>query len=82
MSVYVYHELQESLLCGQHCLNNLVQEPFFAIEDLAAMAQELDRLERSYITDMNDILQSYKEGTYLFNLFLFRKPLSITCWSL
>ncbi len=26
---YVYHEQQQSALCARHCLNNLLQGPFF-----------------------------------------------------
>eukprot|EP00753_Platysulcus_tardus_P012782 PLAT3542.7.p1 GENE.PLAT3542.7~~PLAT3542.7.p1 ORF type:complete len:265 (-),score=104.83 PLAT3542.7:421-1215(-) len=41
----LYHEKQEALLCGQHCLNNLLQGPFFSAPDLAAIARELDERE-------------------------------------
>ena len=41
----IYHEVQDSLLCGQHCLNNLLQAPYFNPIDLADIAQELDNLE-------------------------------------
>lgn len=50
MTIYVYHELQDSHLCGQHCLNNLLQEDFFSAVLLADIAQELDEQERSIIT--------------------------------
>eukprot|EP01031_Cornospumella_fuschlensis_P036483 gene36483-44260_t len=46
MQKYVYHEVQESALCGQHCLNNLLQGPFFTAVDLATIAQDLDEQER------------------------------------
>lgn len=46
MSKYIYHERQESALCGQHCLNNLLQGPFFTAPDLASIAAELDMKER------------------------------------
>ena len=42
----LYHEKQESALCGQHCLNNLLQGPYFTEVALADVAQELDRRER------------------------------------
>jgi ataxin-3 len=45
--VYVMHETQDSSLCGQHCLNNLVQQSVFNTIELAEIAQELDKLERS-----------------------------------
>ena len=41
----VYHERQVAALCGQHCLNNLLQGPYFTEIDLAEIAQELDRKE-------------------------------------
>lgn len=63
MSVYVYHEQQESQLCGQHCLNNLVQEPYYSSVELAEIAQELDQMERSFISNTTDILRSFQEGS-------------------
>lgn len=51
MTVYVYHELQDSLLCGQHCLNNLLQDDFFSAVNLGEIAQELDQQERSILGD-------------------------------
>jgi ataxin-3 len=50
MTIYVYHELQDSHLCGQHCLNNLIQQDFFSAVALADIAQELDEQERSILT--------------------------------
>jgi Ataxin-3 len=44
---FVYHEVQESALCGQHALNNLVQGRAFTEMDLAEIAQGLDMQERS-----------------------------------
>jgi Ataxin-3 len=43
---YIYHERQESALCGQHCLNNLLQGPYFDPVSLGMIANELDRKER------------------------------------
>lgn len=37
--------LSESLLCGVHCLNNLLQGPYFSEITLAEIAQELDDIE-------------------------------------
>lgn len=42
----IYHESQDSQLCGQHCLNNLLQETYFNSVDLAEIAQEIDKNER------------------------------------
>jgi hypothetical protein len=32
---FVYHEKQDSSLCGQHALNTLLQGPYFTAVDLA-----------------------------------------------
>lgn len=39
--------MQEAALCGVHCVNSLLQGPFFSEWDLAKIAQDLDALERS-----------------------------------
>jgi hypothetical protein len=49
--VYIMHETQDSSLCGQHCLNNLVQQSVFTTIDLSEIAQELDRLESDFLLD-------------------------------
>jgi ataxin-3 len=46
MTTFVYHEKQDSRLCGQHCLNNLLQGPHFDAIYLADIASELDGMER------------------------------------
>ncbi|EPS59008.1 hypothetical protein M569_15805, partial [Genlisea aurea] len=42
----LYHEVQESKLCAVHCVNTVLQGPFFTEFDLAAMASDLDQTER------------------------------------
>ncbi|KAJ9694886.1 hypothetical protein PVL29_010386 [Vitis rotundifolia] len=42
----LYHEVQESKLCAVHCVNTVLQGPFFTEIDLAALASDLDREER------------------------------------
>jgi ataxin-3 len=44
--LFIYHEQQESALCGQHCLNNLLQGPHFTAVDLGDIASSLDEEER------------------------------------
>lgn len=61
MTIYVYHELQDSHLCGQHCLNNLLQEDFFSAILLADIAQELDEQERSIISPNADVYSPQTE---------------------
>lgn len=47
----LYHEQQVAALCGQHCLNNLLQGPYFTEWDLADIAQELDRKEKALMLE-------------------------------
>lgn len=47
--VILYHEVQESKLCGVHCVNTVLQGPFFSELDLAAMAAELDKKEMQMV---------------------------------
>jgi hypothetical protein len=56
--VWIYHERQEALLCGQHALNNLVQRPIFEFHQLAAIAQELDQLERRVLTAPGELVRA------------------------
>lgn len=37
---------QEGSLCAQHCLNALLQGPYFSAVDLAEIARQLDETER------------------------------------
>ena len=47
--VFLYHERQVAALCGQHCLNNLLQGPYFTEWDLASIAHEFDRQESALL---------------------------------
>ncbi|KAF8397349.1 hypothetical protein HHK36_016262 [Tetracentron sinense] len=47
----LYHEIQESKLCALHCVNTLLQGPFFSELDLAALASDLDRTERQMMLE-------------------------------
>ena len=42
----LYHEVQELKLCAVHCVNTVLQGPFFSEFDLAVLASDLDRKER------------------------------------
>jgi ataxin-3 len=42
----IYHEKQVGSMCGQHCLNNLLQGPYFSAGDLSDVAADLDNAER------------------------------------
>ncbi|KAF9957975.1 Ataxin-3 [Mortierella alpina] len=43
---YIFHEQQEGNLCAQHCLNALLQGPYFTAIDLAELAHQLDQREQ------------------------------------
>ncbi|KAF9107617.1 Ataxin-3 [Mortierella sp. AM989] len=43
---YIFHEQQEGNLCAQHCLNALLQGPYFTAIDLAELARQLDQKEQ------------------------------------
>lgn len=47
----IYHERQEASLCAQHCLNSLLQGPYFSAVDLATIAQQLDESERQTMAE-------------------------------
>ncbi|KAI4353164.1 hypothetical protein L6164_002135 [Bauhinia variegata] len=49
----LYHEVQESKLCAMHCVNTVLQGPFFSEFDLAALASDLDRKERQMMLQGN-----------------------------
>ncbi|KAF7845410.1 ataxin-3-like protein [Senna tora] len=47
----LYHEVQESKLCAVHCVNTVLQGPFFSEFDLAALASDLDCKERQMMVE-------------------------------
>ena len=51
---WVYHERQQDLLCGQHALNNLIQECVFTADSLAMLAHQLDEMELHYMAQNNE----------------------------
>ncbi|KAL7553364.1 hypothetical protein ACHAWF_016642 [Thalassiosira exigua] len=51
---WVYHERQEALLCGQHALNNLVQQNSFSPGSLAEIASQLDAMELNFMAQNNE----------------------------
>jgi len=52
MAINVYHEKQEASLCGVHCLNSLLQGPYFTEIDLAQIAHEFDKKEKEVMAEM------------------------------
>lgn len=51
--VFIMHECQESSLCGQHCLNNLLQQSVYDAVALSTIAQELDQMELDCMKEEN-----------------------------
>ncbi|EFJ08614.1 hypothetical protein SELMODRAFT_6002, partial [Selaginella moellendorffii] len=47
----LYHETQESKLCAVHCLNAVLQGPYFSELELAAIARDLDQSERDVMLE-------------------------------
>eukprot|EP00899_Mesostigma_viride_P009675 jgi/Mesvir1/18709/Mv12421-RA.1 len=51
MEGVIYHETQVSRLCAVHCLNTLLQGPYFSEVELATVAQELDMREKEMMAE-------------------------------
>ncbi|KAF9133021.1 Ataxin-3 [Mortierella sp. 14UC] len=49
---HIFHEQQEGNLCAQHCLNSLLQGPYFTAIDLAELAQQLDQQEQAALENV------------------------------
>ena len=47
----LYHEVQESKLCAVHCVNTVLQGPFFSEINLAALASDLGTKERQMMLE-------------------------------
>ncbi|CAN6471450.1 unnamed protein product [Victoria cruziana] len=64
----LYHEVQESKLCAVHCVNTVLQGPFFSELDLAAVASDLDRRERQIVLEAGagseELLSFEAEGSH------------------
>ncbi len=69
--IFIFHEMQQdSLLCGQHCLNNLLQQPIFNVVDLSNIAIELDNEEKTILSEPSTV--EYLESAI--NSFFTTKP--------
>ncbi|KAL0922328.1 hypothetical protein M5K25_006304 [Dendrobium thyrsiflorum] len=62
----LYHEVQEAKLCAVHCVNTILQGPFFSEVDLAALASDLDQKERMMMTEVSGGFSGdfLSEGSY------------------
>lgn len=52
--IWIYHERQEAMLCGQHALNNLVQGCVFSPQGLSEIAHTLNDMELKFMADNNE----------------------------
>ena len=51
MNLSIFHEKQEGALCAQHCLNSLLQGPYYTAVDLASFAKQLDDEEKERMAE-------------------------------
>ena len=51
---------QEGYLCAQHCLNALLQGPYFNAVDLANLAQQMDEQERLTMLESGEESEDYR----------------------
>lgn len=56
----IFHEKQEGSLCAQHCLNALLQGPYFSAVDLADIARQLDETERQQMAEAGTETEGYQ----------------------
>ncbi|CAG2100106.1 unnamed protein product [Medioppia subpectinata] len=56
----IFHEKQEGSLCGQHCLNALLQAEYFTAVDLAQLAQDIDEQERHRMAEGGEHRDEYR----------------------
>ncbi|XP_053210659.1 ataxin-3-like [Panonychus citri] len=57
----IFHEKQEGQLCAKHCLNALLQGPYFTEFDLASIAKIIDDEERLKMAEGGENRQEYRE---------------------
>ncbi len=53
--------MKEAALCGVHCLNTLLQGPLFGAIELGQIAQDLDALERTFMSENGIESEDYKK---------------------
>ncbi|KAL6261693.1 hypothetical protein P5V15_006782 [Pogonomyrmex californicus] len=56
----IFHEKQEGYLCAQHCLNALLQGPYFNAVDLANFGHQMDEEERIRMAESGVDSEDYK----------------------
>ncbi|KAG2325744.1 hypothetical protein Bca4012_040251 [Brassica carinata] len=60
----LYHEVQEANLCAVHCVNTVLQGPFFSEFDLAAVAADLDGKERQVMLEGGAATGTFAAGDF------------------
>ncbi|KAL1516674.1 hypothetical protein ABEB36_000555 [Hypothenemus hampei] len=57
----IFHEKQDGSLCAQHCLNSLLQGPYFTAVDLGTLANRLDEEERAQMAEGGIDTEDYRK---------------------
>ncbi|KAF8930300.1 Josephin-domain-containing protein [Dissophora ornata] len=78
---YIFHERQEGNLCAQHCLNALLQGPYFTAIDLAELARQLDQKEQDALGNtgvgLRDVTSQNMDDSGFFSVQVLSHALSI-----
>jgi Josephin len=69
---WIYHERQDAMLCGQHALNNLVQECKFTAISLAEIAVRRLNIKQPGASDMRNIEGSHPLLTNFYSMNLIK----------
>lgn len=56
-------------LCGVHCLNNLLQGPYFGAAELMEIALELDSREKALMAELGTDTEDYQKFEKVRTLF-------------
>lgn len=59
-------------MCAQHCLNSLLQGPYFGPVELSDLALTVDNLERIRMAESGTESQSYRDFLQVLDLGSFR----------
>ncbi|TNN11648.1 Ataxin-3 [Schistosoma japonicum] len=80
----IFHEKQDGSLCAQHCLNALLQGPYFTAVDLANIAKQLDETEESQLGSSHTTPYGFQnmDETGYFSIQVISQALQIWCLEL
>ncbi|KAH8860387.1 Ataxin-3 [Schistosoma japonicum] len=80
----IFHEKQDGSLCAQHCLNALLQGPYFTAVDLANIAKQLDETEESQLGRNHTTPYGFQnmDETGYFSIQVISQALQIWCLEL